>query len=111
MKIRNSIHALGIAVALILVPAWLFSATPPGNKAKLWSMQPVVRPAVPSGTTQSSNPIDAFIAAKYKEKGLQPAPEADKSTLLRRVYLDLIGIPPTPAELDAFLSDSSPDAY
>ncbi len=79
--------------------------------ARLWSLQPVTRPAVPVGATASSNPIDAFIAADYKAKGLVPSGKADKPTLLRRVYYDLIGIPPTIAEQDAFLSDESPDAY
>ena len=79
---------------------------------ELWSQKPVVRPAVPAGVTQSTNPIDAFIAAELEAEGaLRPAGPADKATLLRRVYLDLIGLPPTPAEQDAFLKDESPDAY
>jgi hypothetical protein len=78
---------------------------------RLWSLQPVTKPAVPAGVTKSTNPIDAFIAADYNDKGLLPAAKADKLTLLRRVYLDLIGLPPTPAEQEAFLADSSPDAY
>ena len=78
---------------------------------RLWSLQPVVRPDVPAGVTTSANPIDAFIAADYKAKKLTPAGKADKLTLLRRVYYDLIGIPPTIAEQDAFLADDSPDAY
>ncbi len=76
--------------------------------ARLWSLQPVTRPAVPSGT---NNPIDAFIAADYRAKGLTPVGKADKLTLLRRVYFDLIGLPPTIAEQDAFLADESGDAY
>ena len=76
--------------------------------ARLWSLQPVIRPAVPSG---ASNPIDAFIGESYGQKGLQPAPQADKLTLLRRVYFDLVGLPPTVAEQDAFLEDQSPDAW
>jgi len=56
--------------------------------ARLWSLQPVHRPDVPTGVTDSSNPIDAFIAADWKEKGLRPAPKADKLTLLRRVRFD-----------------------
>jgi len=71
----------------------------------------VVRPTVPTGLTKSTNPIDAFIAAEYKKRGLRSVGPADKLVLLRRVYLDLIGIPPTPAEQDAFLKDDSPDAY
>jgi hypothetical protein len=78
---------------------------------QLWVLKPVVRPAVPAGVTQSQNPIDAFLAASYKAKGLRPAPPAEKQILLRRVYLDLIGIPPTVAEQDAFLADQSADAY
>jgi hypothetical protein len=57
------------------------------------------------------NPIDSFIAAAQETRGLKPRPEADRSTLLRRVYLDLIGLPPTPEELHAFLKDSSTNAY
>jgi hypothetical protein len=76
----------------------------------IWALQPVVRPPVPAGDA-GVNPIDAFVAQKYKEKGLQPVGPADKLTLLRRVYLDLIGLPPTIAEQEAFLADHSPDAY
>lgn len=90
---------------LALSSFYAFSA-----EKKLWVLQPVVRPKVPAGTAKA-NPIDAFIAANYKAKGLRPVAPADKQTLLRRVYLDLIGIPPTPAEQEAFLKDESPDAY
>jgi uncharacterized protein DUF1549 len=79
--------------------------------ARLWSLQPVVKPPVRSGMTASHNPIDAFIAEEYKEKGLHPVGKADKLTLLRRAYFDLIGIPPTVEEQDTFLKDNSPDAY
>jgi hypothetical protein len=77
----------------------------------LWSLQPVVRPDVPTGVTESKNPIDSFVAQKYKEKGLQPTDTADKLTLLRRVYFDLVGLPPTIPEQRAFLRDKTPDAY
>ncbi len=77
----------------------------------LWVLKPVVRPEVPAGVTQSTNPIDAFIATQYRAKSLLPAQPADKRTLLRRVCLDLTGLPPTPAEQEAFLQDTSPDAY
>jgi hypothetical protein len=57
------------------------------------------------------NPIDVFVLARLEEKGLRPSPEADRYTLVRRVYLDLIGLPPTPEEADAFVHDPAPDAY
>jgi hypothetical protein len=73
----------------------------------------VHEPAVPEvkDKTWVRNPVDAFILAKLEANGLRPAPPADRRTLLRRVYLDLIGLPPTPAEQQAFLADSSPTAY
>ena len=73
----------------------------------------VKRPPVPEVKDPAwvRNPIDAFIAAGQEEHGLKPRPEAPKAVLLRRVYLDLIGLPPTPEELHAFLDDASPDAY
>jgi hypothetical protein len=80
------------------------------KRPKLWSLQPLVRPAVPSGPADQ-NPIDAFAQAMYTAKKVTPLGPADQRTLLRRVYMDLIGIPPTPAEQDAYLSDKSPDAY
>ncbi|HVS39158.1 MAG TPA: PSD1 and planctomycete cytochrome C domain-containing protein [Gemmataceae bacterium] len=80
---------------------------------RFWSFRGPVRPAVPAvrQTVRIRNPIDAFVLAKLEEKGLTFAPEADKATLLRRVTCDLTGLPPTPAEIDAFLKDDSPDAY
>jgi hypothetical protein len=109
-----------LAPVLILFPVSLAHAQAPRETvqeqfakraARLWSLQPVTKPPVPAGVTASTNPIDAFIAADYKAKGLLPAGKADRLTLLRRVYLDLIGLPPTPAEQDAFLADTSPGAY
>jgi hypothetical protein len=78
--------------------------------ARLWSLQPVKTPAVPAiGDTR--NPIDAFVRSVHIAKGLKAVGPADKASLLRRVYLDLIGIPPTPVQQEAFLNDESPDAY
>ena len=75
-----------------------------------WAYQPITKPAVPKidGVT---NPIDAFIRAKLREKGIAPASPADRMTLIRRLSYDLTGLPPTPAEADAFAADTSPDAY
>jgi hypothetical protein len=75
---------------------------------KHWAYIPPKRPAVPKNTP---NPIDAFILARLEKEGLQPSPEADRTTLLRRLSLDLIGLPPTPGEVDAFLADKGPQAY
>lgn len=83
-----------------------------------WAFKPPVRPPVPevkfqAGTRQLPirNPIDAFIAAEHLKRNLVPQPEADKRVWLRRVSLDLIGLPPTVAELDAFIADTSLDAH
>jgi hypothetical protein len=77
----------------------------------LWSLKPLARPTVPAAPAGIVNPIDAFVQALYVEKKVTPVGPADQRTLLRRVYMDLIGIPPTPAEQDAYLNDKSPDAY
>jgi hypothetical protein len=79
-----------------------------------WSFLPPMRPAVPVLSTEyvvPRNPIDNFIFARLRKAGLKPSPEADRLTLIRRVTYDLTGLPPTPAEIDAFLADKSPDAY
>jgi hypothetical protein len=77
-----------------------------------WAFRKPVRASVPAvGSEVSGNPIDAFIAKELRSHRLEPLPEADKSVLLRRLYLDLVGLPPTPVELRTFLADSSPDAY
>ena len=67
-------------------------------------------PAV-SDANRLCSPVDAFVLARVESKGLQPAPEAGKATLLRRLSLDLIGLPPTIEEVDAFVRDKRPDAY
>ncbi|HET6426552.1 MAG TPA: DUF1549 domain-containing protein, partial [Planctomycetaceae bacterium] len=78
-----------------------------------WAFQRPVRPPVPMVTDPawSQNPVDAFIAVKHRELGLTSQPSAAKDVWLRRVTLDLIGLPPTPAERDAFLNDDSAEAY
>ncbi len=80
---------------------------------KHWAFVAPVRGAVPAvpATARIQNPIDTFIVERVLKEGLQQAPEADKAKLLRRVTLDLTGLPPTPEELDGFLADASSDAY
>ena len=77
---------------------------------KYWSFSPLARVEPPT-VEGTSSPIDAFIQAKLAEKGLSPAPPADKRTLLRRATFDLTGLPPTPQEVDEFLADTSPEAF
>lgn len=76
---------------------------------KHWAFVPPARPAVPN--VAGASPIDRFIRARLQKEGLSPSPEADRTTLLRRLALDLTGLPPTPQEVDAFLADRSPKAY
>jgi hypothetical protein len=78
-----------------------------------WAYLPVERPPLPTVQTQTwpRGAIDRFVLGKLEEEGLSPSPEADKATLIRRASLDLTGLPPTPGEIDAFLSDTSDGAY
>ncbi len=113
------------AAELAKIKQWIAAGAPEAPPAKavqqkitekdrrFWAFQPPRRPEVPHVASQNRvrNPIDAFLLAKLEAKGLRFAPEADKATLLRRAWLDLIGMPPTPAEARAFLNDSRPDAY
>ena len=83
----------------------------PAKDAPWWSLQPLVRPTVPGGELGSDHPIDRFLDAARAARGVQRNPPADRQALLRRVHLDLVGLPPTPDEQKAFLSDPSPEAY
>jgi mono/diheme cytochrome c family protein len=78
-----------------------------------WSLQPVRRPVPPPvrDARWVRTPVDAFVLAGLEEHGLRPAPEADRATLLRRLSFDLLGLPPAPEEVDAFVNDPAPDAY
>lgn len=78
-----------------------------------WAFVPPVKPAVPEVKDKSwpRKPIDNFILTKLEKKSIAPSPEADKETLVRRVHMDLLGLPPTPEEIDAYLADNSDKAY
>ncbi|NNM30804.1 MAG: DUF1549 domain-containing protein, partial [Akkermansiaceae bacterium] len=80
---------------------------------KHWALIPVERPALPPVAEGATirNPLDTFVADRLRSEGLAPSPEAPKRTLIRRLSLDLRGLPPTPEEVAAFLQDESPDAY
>jgi len=88
-------------------PAWIAAR-------KHWTFQPVIEPPVPKVHRHKSwvrTPLDAFVLDNLNVKGLKPSPPADRRTLIRRATFDLIGLPPTPQEADAFLADKSKDAF
>ncbi len=90
------------------------TATPAADT--FWSLRPLVVPRAPRiekefANFRPVNLIDRFVLSKLMEKGLEPSPSADRRTLLRRVYFDLIGLPPTPEEMDEFVTDAREDAY
>src|SRR5579885_773897 len=91
---------------------WSASAAPVAE-ATWWSFKKPVRPPVPAVKDSAwvKNPIDAFILARLEKEGLRPSPEADRRTLIRRASFDLLGLPPDPKEVDAFVKDDSPDAW
>ncbi len=100
------------AVALLAGAGASFSA-PPSKSREFWSFQPVQNPPVPEvkDSSWTQTPIDHFIMARLEQQGLQPNPDAGKRALIRRATFDLTGLPPSPSEVDAFLADSSRDAF
>ena len=97
-------------IALTLTCAFAVVGAEPSDH---WAFQPVTRPSVPdvSGAAWPRGALDYFVLAKLLENGMQPARPAGRRTLIRRVTLDLTGLPPTPGEVDTFVSDESPGAY
>ncbi|HXG47955.1 MAG TPA: DUF1549 domain-containing protein, partial [Methylomirabilota bacterium] len=101
-----------------LLRAWIDQGAPwpdalaggTSNRTDHWAFRAPVRPSVPQ-VPGVRHPIDAFVRARLQAEGLSPAPEADRPTLIRRLKLDLLGLPPTLAEIDEYLSDPAPDAY
>ena len=102
-----------------LVRRWIAAGAPAGSpgegggdSAVWWSFRPLSRPALPEARDGwARNEVDLFVAAKLAEEGLRPSREADRTTLVRRLTYNLHGLPPDPAMVSAFLSDSSPEAY
>jgi hypothetical protein len=110
------VRAIGAVAVLVLASA----ATHAGENGVVtdvdrgfWAFRPPRMPAVPqvAGAHRVRTPIDAFLLARLKQRGLAFAGDADRYALVRRVTFDLIGLPPTPAEVDAFVADTRPDAY
>jgi hypothetical protein len=102
----------GLCICFLLVRADSNAAEKRATE-NFWSLQPVQSPTPPT-TTHSKwlrNSIDAFVLARLEARGLAPSPEADRRTLIRRLSYDLIGLPPTPKEISAFVADKSPKAY
>jgi mono/diheme cytochrome c family protein len=103
-----------------LLARWIEQGAPwaePGSAARHWAYVRPERPPAPAPEARDGardwprNALDAFVLARLEREGLRPAPEAEPEALVRRLYLDLVGLPPTPAEVDAFLQDREPGAY
>jgi len=108
------------AEQLAMLRDWIIAGcpAPPDEKPEAdprdhWAFQPRLRPAVPAvkHTARVKNPIDAFLAHKHEEAGIAPQPEAPRHVLVRRLFIDLIGLPPQPEELAALQTDTSADWY
>lgn len=109
------------AEQIAALTAWVKAGAPYASPLELppedkwWSLKPLIKPAVPEIATEFRtwplNPVDQFVAAAWSSRQLGPAPAADKRTILRRVYFDLLGLPPTPEEMEAFLANQDPLAY
>jgi len=99
-----------LAIGLTLsVMSMAIAARPDQDTERHWAFVPVSRPTPPDvvDPSCSRNPIDRFISAKLASESIKPVPRADRRTLIRRIHLDLLGLPPKPAEVDAFLADTS----
>lgn len=113
MTVRRFFVVPGLLASLLL-GSGLEKYTP--TERRHWSFQPRATPDIPkfndaAGKAWAGGPVDAFVLARLRKDGLQPAPSADRATLIRRLYLDVAGIPPTPAEVSAFVADRSPKAW
>jgi hypothetical protein len=104
--------AVACAGIVTVLHAPAFAADKQAAKAH-WAYQPLNRPAIPrpNDADWARNPVDAFVLAKLQDRGIHPSAQADRRTLIRRVHFDLIGLPPTPDDVRAFVADPSSDAY
>jgi hypothetical protein len=116
MRVTTALVSIASALTLIasdtVAPLGVYSAA----ERRHWAFRPRANPPLPKFTDPAGRrwvktPVDAFILQQLRKEGLRPSAEADRTTLIRRVYYDLTGLPPTPAEIAAFVSDRAPDAY
>src|ERR1051325_2432485 len=110
----SGLCALAAMVMLCLCVKSLHAQGPTVESKKAhWAFQPVKRPPVPKVNDPKwvSNPIDAFILARLQKEKLTPSKQADRATLIRRLKFDVLGLPPTPEEVDAFVKDADVNAY
>ncbi len=113
MTCRVKARVVSIWAALALNCPWAATAGGAGSADGHWAFQAPRRPGLPVVKDSSwlRAPLDAFVLARLEREDIRPAPEADRTTLIRRLYLDLTGLLPAPNAVDAFLSDSRPEAY
>ena len=101
-------------IILILFSCGLLSASPHARKSGYWSLKPIVRPSVPTKFDEAGkaiNPIDALIQQSLDRMNLAPSAQADRRTLIRRLHFDLLGLPPKPEVVEAFVTSKDPKAY
>lgn len=110
MKLRCAILR-NYVVATLLAIAWSGDGRAAEVSTNQWALQPQKTPVVPGKVQNGANAIDAFVIAGLSEKGLTMSPPADRATLIRRLSFDLIGLPPSPREIDDFVNNKSPRAY
>jgi hypothetical protein len=113
MKLRFTAKARRLALVLVSLSIPMSAFAESTKKLDWWSFKPAQRPSIPRTDRADSvrNPIDAFVIARLAQEKLALSPEGDRRSLIRRVTFDLIGMPPTPEEVDAFLRDSRANAY
>ena len=112
---KPTVPRMGHATARVLTFAFLAWSTVVCHTAlgdeTHWSFRPIERPSVPEADGWTANPIDAFVRARLQESGLEASPEASRETLIRRLYLTALGLPPSIAEIEAFVNDRRPEAW